>query len=282
MANPDFDDTGNKSTSLPPREEPAMPERSRDPSIDFFRPLPGAAQEADRIASLLRDASPLKMGQATEQALREAKSPSILHLATHGFFLADQQQSRSMNRLASAGGTSWPDINMTAENPLLRSGLAFAGANRQRSGNNDGLLTALEATSLYLSGTKLVVLSACDTGIGQVENGEGVYGLRRAFALAGAQSVVMSLWKVDDEVTRDLMVAYYQLLKEGMGRNEALRRVQLNLIEGKNPDGSPRKARQGGCSSQSAIVLDLRHPYYWASFVHSGDWSALPRDIFRD
>ena len=106
---------------------------------------------------------------------------------------------------------------------------------------------------MNLWGTKLVTLSACDTGVGEVRNGEGVYGLRRAFMLAGTETLVMSLWPVSDNVTRELMTAYYTGLKEGLGRGEALRRVKLNMLR--------RKDRQ--------------HPFYWASFIQSGEWANL-------
>jgi CHAT domain-containing protein len=104
-----------------------------------------------------------------------------------------------------------------------------------------------------LWGTKLVTLSACDTGVGQVKNGEGVYGLRRALVLAGAETQVMSLWTADDLATRDLMTAYYTRLKRGEGRGEALRQAQLDML--KNPK--------------------RQHPFYWACFIQSGEWANL-------
>jgi CHAT domain-containing protein len=136
---------------------------------------------------------------------------------------------------------------------LLRSGLALTGANLRRSGEDDGILTAMEASGLNLWGTKLVVLSACDTGVGEIKNGEGVYGLRRALVLAGSETQVMSLWPVSDEGTRDLMIEYYKALKAGQGRSEALRQVQLKMLSSKNHN----------------------HPYYWASFIQSGEWANL-------
>ena len=142
---------------------------------------------------------------------------------------------------------------MVPENPLLRSGLALSGANLHKSGDENGILTALQASSLNLWGTKLVTLSACDTGIGEVKDGEGVYGLRRAFFLAGTQSLVMSLWPVSDAVTREMMVDYYTGLKRGLGRGEALRQAELAMLK--------RKGRQ--------------HPFYWASFIESGEWANL-------
>jgi len=140
------------------------------------------------------------------------------------------------------------------ENPLLRSGLALAGANLRRSGDNDdGILTAAEAAQLDLRGTQLVVLSACETGLGDVQQGEGVYGLRRALVLAGAQAQLVSLWKVADAKTQALMVDYYERLLKGEGRSAALREAQLAMIA--NPA--------------------TQHPYYWAAFVPIGNWTPL-------
>jgi CHAT domain-containing protein len=157
----------------------------------------------------------------------------MLHIASHGFFL--------------------PDARVNGENPLLRAGLALAGANLPHETNESGILTALEASSLNLWGTQLVTLSACDTGVGEIRNGEGVYGLRRSFVLAGAESMVMSLWPVSDSVARETMVAYYTGLRAGLGRGDALRQAKLALLR--------RKIRQ--------------HPFYWASFIQSGDWTSL-------
>lgn len=137
--------------------------------------------------------------------------------------------------------------------PLLRSGLALAGANARQSDNEDGLLTALEASQLDLHGTRLVVLSACETGLGDVRAGDGIYGLRRAFVMAGAETQVMSLWRVDDTVTSNLMLAYYDQLAQGGGRSEAMRDQQLALF------ARPETA----------------HPYYWAPFIVSGSGAAL-------
>ena len=131
--------------------------------------------------------------------------------------------------------------------------MALAGANQGASGTDDGILTAFEAAQLDLWGTKLVVLSACDTGVGEVKSGEGVYGLRRALILAGAESQVMSLWPVSDRSTRDLMIGYYKGLAQNEGRGDALRRVQLQILRG--------KVRS--------------HPYYWASFILAGEWANL-------
>jgi CHAT domain-containing protein len=139
------------------------------------------------------------------------------------------------------------------QKPLLRSGLALSGANGDKRAADGGILTALEASTLNLWGTKLVTLSACDTGVGEVRSGEGVYGLRRAFFLAGAETLVMSLWPVSDLVAREVMTGYYSGLKQGLGRGDALRQSQLAMLS--------RANRQ--------------HPFYWASFIQAGEWANL-------
>jgi CHAT domain-containing protein/Flp pilus assembly protein TadD len=238
--------------------------RSADIADLRFDPLPGTQQEVDAIAPLLPDNAIILTGaNATENALKQVQAPSILHIATHGFFLEDVEfvpppgATRgdidivtSLDHRPPAPTTDRPTSN---ENPLLRSGLAFAGFNSRDSAGEDGVLTALEATGLNLRGTRLVVLSACETGVGQVANGEGVYGLRRAFVMAGAESQLMSLWKVDDFGTAELMQRYYQRLQDGEGRSEALRQVQLEFLE----------------------APAYQHPYYWASFLFSGEWSPM-------
>ena len=204
--------------------------------------------EARSIKALFPDATVLSGKQVTEAAIKRIEGPSILHIATHGFFLEDPEAVAS-----DASGSAKEKTGMVPENPLLRSGLALSGANVRKSGAENGILTALQASSLNLWGTKLVTLSACDTGIGEVKDGEGVYGLRRAFFLAGTQSLVMSLWPVSDPVTREMMVDYYTGLKRGLGRGEALRQAELAMLK--------RKGRQ--------------HPFYWASFIESGEWANL-------
>ncbi|MEY3401370.1 MAG: hypothetical protein RLZZ86_985, partial [Cyanobacteriota bacterium] len=162
--------------------------RSINLSKKYFPPLPETAEEAKAIGSLLSiglgiGIEPLIGSQASKGNLQQLKSPQILHIATHGFFESPKQE----------------DKNTFEDNPLLLSGLVLAGLKKPQVGSNEnGILTALETTSLNLLGTKLVVLSACDTGIGKDSTGEGVYGLRRALVIAGSESQVISLWKVDD------------------------------------------------------------------------------------
>src|SRR5262249_37205932 len=244
---PKSDVPKRKSSMLGPKRQSVT--TGQDLSSVYFAPLDGTAQEALAIKSLFPEANILTGRQATKSALKKAAAPRIRHIATHGFFLQDNETPAAGNAQAATRG-----INASAriENPLLRSGLALAGANL-RSGDDDGILTAMEASGLNLWGTKLVVLSACDTGLGEVRDGEGVYGLRRSVVLAGAESLVMSLWPVSDYVTREMMTAYYKGLKQGLGRGEALRQAQLNMLK--------RKGRG--------------HPFYWASFIQSGEWANL-------
>lgn len=262
VANPLFE-AGASSSSSAPSAPAAQGRRSADFASSVFTPLPGTKGEAAALGAILTGARVFTDAQASEALLKHATGPSILHIATHGFFLPDQTRSaaddnaRAESRgmaLVAAGG-----VRVEGENPLLRSGLALAGANRGQGGDGeDGVLTALEAAGLDLRGTKLVVLSACETGVGEVKNGEGVYGLRRALVLAGAESQVMSLWQVSDEATRDLMIGYYKRLQAGEGRTEALRAVQLEMLRG---DGPQKKGRS--------------HPFFWASFIQSGDWRSM-------
>jgi CHAT domain-containing protein len=173
------------------------------------------------VVAALLGVEPALGAAAVEAELVEASGPRVLHLATHGFFLPDRP---------SAPGERFRGA---LESALLRSGLALAGANTWLAGGTpppragDGLLTAEEVTGLDLLGTELVVLSACETGLGDVRAGEGVFGLRRSFQLAGAGAVVMSLWKVADDATRELMGEFYRRLLAGSPRAEALRQAQL-------------------------------------------------------
>jgi CHAT domain-containing protein/Tfp pilus assembly protein PilF len=254
MADPLFGDPEtDKPSKSDTRKSKSLPKRQsvitgNDLSQVYFAPLGGTEREASTIKSLFPEITLLTGPAATEARLKQASAPRLLHIATHGFFLTDE-----LNETDTPGARG---ISASAkiENPLLRSGLALAGANLHNSSkDDDGILTALEASGLNLWGTKLVTLSACDTGVGEVKNGEGVYGLRRAFVLAGAETLVMSLWPVSDYVTREMMTDYYRGLKQGLGRGEALRRVQVSMLK--------RKGRE--------------HPFYWASFIQSGEWANL-------
>ncbi len=222
-----------------------------------FEPLPFTTEEVRDVKSFwdgdgMAQAPEIRMivgSEATEAAFRrEAPRYRILHVATHGFFLgtdcADQPSSAPQMR----------------ENPLLRSGLALAGASRRLpagalDGALDGILTAEEIASVDLSGVQLAVLSACSTGLGQIEAGEGVLGLRRAFQIAGAQTLIMSLWPVSDEATRAWMRELYQFRRgRGMSTADAVHDASLRLLAAR------RSARKD------------THPFHWGAFVGLGDW----------
>jgi CHAT domain-containing protein len=258
VADPDFGEPGSpaRSGAATNRVQPVTRTISRGNDSDvYFAPLDGTKLEAQAIQSLFPKAHVLSGAHATKAALLKLEAPSILHIATHGFFLEDRQaESDSKSSDDTRGGSAnAKDKDEDPENPLLRAGLALTGANLKRHGGDNGILTALEAANLNLWGTKLVTLSACDTGIGEVRVGEGVYGLRRAFVLSGAESLVMSLWPVSDYVTRQMIATYYTGLKNGRGRGEALRQAELSMLK--------RKGRE--------------HPFYWASFIESGEWANL-------
>ena len=162
---------------------------------------------------------------------------------------------------------------MVTSNPALRSGLVFAGANYEATGRGSSFLTALEAAELDLGRVDLAVLSACETGLGMIEGGEGVLGLQRAFQLAGARTAVTSLWKVPDAATQALMTRFHRnLWEKQMGKLEALREAQLWLIkDGRN---HPELQLRGGLERPELKRKDgdAVSPFYWAAFVLSGDW----------
>ena len=207
----------------------------------------GTADEAKAVGALLPQVQVLTQAAATESALKEVSSPRVLHVATHGFFLPDQKHEESIAQSARGLGlvndrAVVAPVAPRGENPLLRSGLALAGAN-ERGGTSaageDGVLTAYEAAGLDLWGTRLVVLSACETGVGEVQNGDGVYGLRRALVLAGSESQVMTLWQVSDDATRELMIEYYHRLQSG---------------------GGARRGAAGGCNWRCSPARTRRRP----------------------
>jgi len=250
LANPSFDESG----APPAPEAKHRGVRSIDMVTQRLLPLRSTADEAQGIRTFFPESRVLTGSAATEETLKTAHAPRFLHLATHGFFLPEQPVPDALLRNENVEPTlAERAAILQRENPLLRSGIALAGFNKRRSGIDDGVLTALEAAGLDLHGTRLVVLSACETGLGRATSGEGVYGLRRALSMAGAETQVMSLWPVDTGRTRELMQSYYQRLKGKGGRSDSMRNVQLAMLS--NPETS--------------------HPNLWASFIVSGDWRAL-------
>ena len=232
-----------------------------------FGPLPGTLREVEEIGALWNAGQALQLtgAQASERAFKQnAPGHAVLHLATHGFFIAGQCHSALEERergvgalvMESPGGPA-PAV-ATGENPLVLSGLALAGANRRaeaRPEDDDGILTAEEIAALDLSGVDWAVLSACETGVGDVRAGEGVFGLRRAFQVAGARTLIMSLWSVEDEAARRWMRALYEgRFQRRLSTAEAVREASLTLL---------RERRAQGLST---------HPFYWGAFVAAGDW----------
>jgi CHAT domain-containing protein/tetratricopeptide (TPR) repeat protein len=257
VADPSFDASGSTAAVSEVERSDGANRRSSDFTGAHFSPLPGTAGEAKALVALFPAAQLFTGARASETALKQASAPGLLHVATHGFFLKDRGNDHAGQLPPALNQNSLlRSDTIESENLLLRSGLALAGANERRGGaGEDGVLTALEAAQLNLWGTKLVVLSACETGVGEVRNGDGVYGLRRALVLAGAESQLMSLWQVSDAATKELMVEYYKRLQAGDGRAEALRRVQLQML------------KSGRWS----------HPFFWASFIPIGNWESMDK-----
>ncbi|MEB3166913.1 MAG: CHAT domain-containing tetratricopeptide repeat protein [Cyanobacteriota bacterium] len=225
-----------------------------------WQPLPGTAAEARQVAPLLQVAAAITGREATAARILQARAPWVMHIATHGFFAPDQAEAptaagRDSPPSGSRAGSSGP---AAPEDPLLRSGLALAGANvPDANPTDDGYLTAAEVTGIDLDGTELVTLSACETGLGDLRSGEGVYGLQRALTVAGSRSTLLSLWKVDDAATAAFMVDFYQRLRSGAGRAEALAATQAAFRSHPNP-----------------LFRDL---HVWGAFQLSGDWRPLPK-----
>ena len=218
--------------------------------------LPGTQAEVDALKSLFAEhdwnVDEYTQTQALEGRVKQVKGPRVLHLATHGFFLEDEAQTPNKHKVIGA------QQHRALEDPMLRSGLFLAGADHVLSGSapsadlDDGVLSAYEATQLNLQGTELVVLSACETGLGETQNGEGVFGLRRALQEAGAGAILMSMWSVPDQETRELMQFFYTHWLNGEEKHAALRAAELEERE-------QVKKRYGS---------DL--PYYWGAFVLVG------------
>jgi CHAT domain-containing protein/tetratricopeptide (TPR) repeat protein len=292
VGNPAFDQTGkllvaSKDQPVPTTAMSAKPSTilrgSRSACGTFqslrFPPLPASQQEAENVAALWKKSTSvggsginavavaqpasgelLQMtgADASPEAFEQnAPGKRVLHVATHGFFLEGNCDS-AMQRQSNTNTQDANFLPATAENPLLLSGLAFAGANRRASAKpdqTDGILTAEEIAGINLEGVDWAVLSACDTGVGEIKIGEGVFGLRRAFQVAGARTVIMSLWQVEDETTRQWMATLYrEHFLTGKDTGESVRAASLQIL------------RQRRTKHQST------HPFYWGAFIAAGDW----------
>ena len=244
------------------------------PPVPVYGPLPGTESEVDVLRTLFEDAFPgapaplrLRKDKATKEAVVAAiPLHQFVHLATHGFFAGESESSILLaeQRAALQRGDLHFLAGVARRHPGLLSGLVFAGVNRSDRRPEETILTALEVAELELGHVELVVLSACNTGRGQVAGGEGVLGLQRAFQLAGARSVVASLWRVPDEETHQLMREFYRRVwsDKPVPRVEALRQAQLWMLENWKPRGGLERPTPQGPPP----------PYVWAAFVLSGDW----------
>jgi CHAT domain-containing protein len=252
IGNPEFslspDKVKDKERAILKQNEST--ERSANPLRNFkLISLPGTEKEIKNISKYLKSknwvVNEYTKADALKASVKSANNPRVLHIATHGLFLSDiKPDDREIFGM---------ETKRMIDNPLLRSGLFFAGAsnslevNFRPSGYDNGFLTAYEAMNLNLDKTELVVLSACETGLGEIKNGEGVYGLQRAFIQAGAKSIIMSLWSVSDEATQELMSTFYKEWLGGKTKRDAFYFAQMKLKE-KYPA-----------------------PYYWGAFVMVGE-----------
>ncbi|MDX2305243.1 MAG: CHAT domain-containing tetratricopeptide repeat protein [Microscillaceae bacterium] len=237
----------------------------------YFRDLVGTEIETQEIFNLFKSKNQkaaLYLGaNALEEVIKQAQSPKVLHIATHGFFFANNQKkpdekapqfSREAEDLdfdvAGLQGFKTTNIQELKSNPMMRSGIVLTGVStyakskdKEKYDTEDGFLSAYEAQNLNLDNTDLVVLSACQTGQGDVQYGEGVYGLQRGFQQAGAKAILMSLWSVDDKATQELMTEFYTQWLSGKTKREAFKLAQEKL------------------------KAEYKYPFYWGAFVMVGE-----------
>lgn len=225
-----------------------------------FEKLDAVRHEAEEIGKLFNAKTDMLTGRnATKANVKKIHSPKILHFATHGFYLdpASTPDSSDFEKSSYKRPSEKHSNTLQVENPLMHCGLALTGVNTWLIGGvcpleiGNGILTGEEISSLNLSGTKLVVLAACETGLGRLRFGDGVYGLRRSLILAGAESAVVSLWNVPDDTTAILMQNYYKELSRGVGRSKALKNAKRAL-----------RLQDSG---------RWRHVGFWAGFILEGN-----------
>jgi CHAT domain-containing protein len=264
MADPDYDldpaETQKVITQL--GRAAALPpgQRALRSTLQLGRAgrLPGTAAEAEHIVPRLKKYTgkePLLYTdkQALKSVFRATRNPQLVVLSTHGFF-QESMLARAKEGADGKARQTAAQADDAIDNPLRCCGLLLAGCNqRDRAGSgDDGILTGEDIVATDLRGTELVVLSACETGLGQINEGEGIAGLRQAFQLAGAQSVLATLWQIPDRETVQLMSRFFDGLAQGKDRAEALRQAQLSLIQA-------RRKR-----------YDAAHPFFWAAFTLTG------------
>ena len=241
------------STDIPDdySPSPVLAINERGQTFTQITPLPGTMNEVkniEKLAQRYQFSTKIFTGNmALEENVKSLDNPKVLHIATHGYFLNNVQSGNENERVLGVSRS------ILRYNPMLRSGLMLSGAERNlkveslNTNFENGILTAYEARNLRLDQTELVVLSACETGLGELQNGQGVYGLQRAFKIAGAKALLMSLWTVDDAATQKLMTLFYQNWFSGMPKREAFHKAQRTLKE------------------------DFPEPYYWGAFLMIGN-----------
>lgn len=260
FANPNFDERVKVEAESEEELKDTFRSFASSTALPRVAQLPGTEVEARIIRPNLEkftedEALLFTEGQALESAFKALRQPRVLVLSTHGFFLDDQRKEINSESTSDEGGGALLNAEgKVFENPLLRCGLLLAGCNQRdaASGSDDGILTGMEILGADLRGTELVVLSACETGIGKIRNGEGVAGLRQAFQLAGAHAVVSTLWEIPDRETAKIMNEFFANLAANQTKAEALRNAQLSLIKA-------RRTRNGAA-----------HPLFWAAFSLTG------------
>ncbi|QIR37238.1 CHAT domain-containing protein [Tolypothrix sp. PCC 7910] len=301
LADPDFDLTAELDTETVTNQESIPADTSRKLTVELLHTLTGKSLSratgtrflGESVAKTLSNAQLYLGVEALETRLTSSECPSIMLIATHGLFLSDSERELgdrkrnllSIDRLRTA----------KVENPMMRSGLALAGANTWLFGGTlppeagKGFVFAQDIASLDLWGNQLTVLSACDTARGDIKIGEGVFGLRRAFAIAGAQTLVMSLWPVPDKVTALLMECFFNNLQSGMGRAEALHQAQeyirkitvkqlrqltlgIEVLKDLLKVNELSKNSQIDCQEEDT---PLQHPFYWGAWICQGNTTPL-------
>ena len=257
VANPNFN-ADLKFNSLRKNELDSISNnRSGDLTNISWGNLPGTLKEG-KIISDLTDANFIEGKFATPNTIKKINSPKVLHIATHSYYLEDNDVNKKPENYLNSQKTNnlSKSLIFQRENPLLRSGIVLAGANNPDADeNDDGYLTALELTKINWEGTELVVISGCQSGLGKITSGEGVYGLKRAISVAGANSSLLSLWKVNDSGTAAFMESFYLKLKNGFSKSKALAKTQKEF--------------------RNHSIPGYRHPHVWAAFQLSGDWRPI-------
>ena len=255
VANPNFNLKDNSSKKKVIQNEGGFEEQKRsfDQNLKLWISLPGTKKEGSFVANKI-DGDLLIEDEASVLNVQERNSPKIIHIASHSFYLSNKEEKLALSSILFAN--SFNKQNSKFEDPLLRSGIVLSGANYPEFNKiDDGYLTALELSKLDFSGTELVVISGCESGLGEIKSGDSIYGLKRSIAVAGARSSLLSLWEVNDEATSAFMETFYSKLKDGEGRSNALAATQNEFKVHPNED--------------------WRHPNVWAAFQLSGDWRPI-------